>query len=824
MRYLPTIGVFIVLIAGWVVSDRVQTEALQKEKREATIAMLRLVQNRIAQNLAQTVREARALAVQIDSPLTIDQQGFEKIVKNIGAGTSRIDRVELAPNFVTRLVYPLEGNETYIGKSPLRMPANGLSPLESDVARGFPTLSGMNMLDNGLAELQVRSELREVEGSRVVSTGLVYLVKQFELSNSMGEFLDGTIDFFYQIHPSGEQPPVLPEQWQTQENMEPLQSTVELPPGDIMLYARPANGWSVTASEATPHRLRFLGLGLLLLLPVILANGFAVYRGATRGRLSQTQNQMSGFLQNLPGAAFTYTIAAGQDGPSRKDRVSFLNPEACKDIWGVDAKSAERNPKIIWDLIANEEASAELAEAISSTMHSMQPFDKIWPINTVDGELKWLRCRALPARDEDGAIYWSALIFDNTDAVERENELEQQREYAFRAQKNETIGQLTGGIAHDFNNLLAVILGNLEVLQTNPNHRERDDILQEAINSTLRGADLTRKMLAFARRARLTPEILHLNELVHEVHQWIDRTLPATLTVVMKLEDDLWPVSADRSSTESALLNLMVNARDAMDERGLLTVETANVEVEEPDARGQLSGLAAGGYVVLSVADTGSGIAGDQLRNIFEPFFSTKEIGRGSGLGLSMVTGFMQQSGGAVKVESEQGKGAIFKLYFPAAGQEVSAPAATVKVTPGYRVGSRILLAEDDPSVRDMLRRLLEGEGYRVLAVNSGDEALDAFNRNPPFDLLLTDLVMTGEMQGRELANELQQRSPGLAVIYISGYCSEFLQMSSELDANFIGLTKPVKRVELIAAVESALNYVQKKKVVDTKDKGIPVT
>lgn len=403
-------------------------------------------------------------------------------------------------------------------------------------------------------------------------------------------------------------------------------------------------------------------------------------------------------------------------------------------------------------------------------------------------------------------------VFDEDGNVIREvgtsQDVTEQREMALslnQSIKMEAIGNLTGGIAHDFNNLLAVILGNLELAKEVP--EELDELLDEAISATLKGADLTKSMLSFARRAPLEPAILDLNKIVRETKNWAARALPASIEVETSLLAGLWSVKADRASTESALLNLILNARDAMAKGGKLTLETANVRIDKDYIDERHEDLTLGRYVMLAVSDTGTGIVPDVLERIFDPFFTTKGPGKGSGLGLSMIQGFMKQSGGAVRVYSEPGVGTTFKLYFRAVNQKGEEDSyATQGAADGKAgLGKTILVAEDEPGVMTVLVRTLEAAGYGVIAAPTGDSALARFLDSDKVDLVLTDIIMPGSLEGPALVNALRQQDAGLPAIFMSGYASEATVHGNGLRPEDIRLMKPVGRKELLAAIELAL-------------------
>jgi PAS domain S-box-containing protein len=401
----------------------------------------------------------------------------------------------------------------------------------------------------------------------------------------------------------------------------------------------------------------------------------------------------------------------------------------------------------------------------------------------------------------DGDVSNFGVIQDITKASIIEEKLRQ-------AQKMEAVGNMTGGVAHDFNNLLAVTLGNLELLRKVVTETDQVTMIDAGINATLRGADLTKKMLSFARRAYLDVSVVMLNDIVEDTQQWIGRTLPANIEVETSLHTDLWAIEADATSIESALLNLVLNARDAMPEGGKLRIKTTNITVERDDIESSSEDIDFGQYVMLEISDTGHGIDTKTKERIFDPFFTTKPPGAGSGLGLSMVQGFMKQSGGAVQVVSEPGKGTTFKLYFRAwLGTEKALESKSTEVTKSTSSNARILLAEDEPEVRNVIVAVLKKHDYQVTAVMSGDEALSTFEQDSDFDILVTDIVMPGHLQGTQLAASLRDIKPDLPVVFMSGYTSKPTVYGNGLRPEDIRLMKPVRQVDLVTAIEKALQH-----------------
>jgi two-component system, cell cycle sensor histidine kinase and response regulator CckA len=347
-----------------------------------------------------------------------------------------------------------------------------------------------------------------------------------------------------------------------------------------------------------------------------------------------------------------------------------------------------------------------------------------------------------------------------------------------QAQKMEAVGQLAGGIAHDFNNLLTAILGNTQLLlrELPPGDEKRQDV-EEIRKASERAASLTRQLLAYSRRQMLQPVTLDLNVVVADMERMLRRLIGEHITLVTVLAPDLGPVRADRNQIEQVLVNLAVNARDAMADGGKLTIETANVELDEAFTQAHL-GSVAGSYAMVSVTDTGVGMEANVRAHLFEPFFTTKEVGKGTGLGLATVYGIVKQSDGYIAVDSAPGQGARFKIYLqriqPA--QAATPPAAKERLERGTET---VLVVEDEAAVLTLSRRALEAQGYVVLAAASSADALRVVERHAgTIDLLLTDVVMPG-LSGRELADRLSERSPGLRVLYMSGYPGGAVQRGS---------------------------------------------
>lgn len=383
---------------------------------------------------------------------------------------------------------------------------------------------------------------------------------------------------------------------------------------------------------------------------------------------------------------------------------------------------------------------------------------------------------------------------------------EQLQEQLQQAAKMKAIGQLTGGVAHDFNNLLTVILGNAEVLTDELKGDARLRALAEMTQTAAeRGAELTNRMLAFARQQALEPQAIDVNKLIAGMDGLLRRTLGEDQEIEIVRRAGLWPTMVDPSQLESALLNLAINARDAMPKGGKLTIETANAHVDDEYAAAH-DEVKPGQYTLISVCDTGHGMSRETMARAFDPFYSTKGVGKGTGLGLSMVYGFVKQSGGHIKLYSEVGNGTAVKLYLPRA-DAVAIESASAGAD--ERGGTEtVLLAEDDDMVRTHVARMLRDLGYNVILASSGPEALGIVDSGVAFDVLLTDVIMPGGMNGRELADAAAARRPGLKVLFMSGYAESAIVHHGRLDAGVQLLHKPYRRRELASKLRRVIDGV----------------
>jgi two-component system, cell cycle sensor histidine kinase and response regulator CckA len=424
-----------------------------------------------------------------------------------------------------------------------------------------------------------------------------------------------------------------------------------------------------------------------------------------------------------------------------------------------------------------------------------------------DGEIRHMAVRGRAARDKDGNIVRAhGANEDITERKRTEQALAAAEEQLRQSQKMEAIGQLAGGIAHDFNNLLTAIIGNSELaLGEMPPDDSNRVFVEEIKEVSGRAAALTQQILAFSRRQMLKPEVINLNDVVSNLKPMLERIIRESIATETRLDPALESTKVDPGRMEQVLLNLAVNASDAMPEGGRLVIETANVTLDDAYCAIHTE-VAPGDYVMLAVSDTGSGMDEDTCGRIFEPFFTTKVQGQGTGLGLSMVFGIVHQSGGSIAVESAPGKGTTLKVYLPVSRAKESRPSGQMPRRELVNGTETVFVVEDEPPVRQLVVRLLQRAGYATLEAGSGPEAAAILHQGGPLDLLLTDMVLPGGMGGREVAAAVRAARPGVPVVFMSGYTQDSSVFAGTGDECFAFLEKPFAPDVLLKAVRGALD------------------
>jgi PAS domain S-box-containing protein len=483
----------------------------------------------------------------------------------------------------------------------------------------------------------------------------------------------------------------------------------------------------------------------------------AIQRHRAGAALRESEERFRHLLSSIQDMVWSSTLDGSQ--------VLFVN-EAVERIYGITQAEFRRRPHFWYDIVHPDDLPQVRGAVERLRETGTAEFE--YRIVDPDGRVRWLFERTVAIRDDAGdPVRYGGVVSDITEQKRLEEELRQ-------ANKMEAIGRLAGGVAHDFNNLLTVILGRSQVVLERPalESRVRHDLV-EIQKAAERGANLTRQLLAFGRQQVLRPRVLDLNQVVQDMSRMLQRLMGEGIELITRFETDAAPIRADLGQIEQILLNLAVNARDAMPEGGRHTITTATV------TEGELAGAGRapmrGPLVRLTVGDTGHGMEPEVLSRIFEPFFTTKGMGKGTGLGLSTVFGIVRQSGGDIVAESAIGAGTLFRIYLPRVDEPVEPAAPDQRHDVRFAGSGSVLLVEDEASVRDLVRTMLAMIGFEVLVARDGMDALALSEHHEgTIDLLVTDVIMPG-VTGPELAGRMQELRPGLRVLYMSGYTDERL-------------------------------------------------
>ena len=518
-------------------------------------------------------------------------------------------------------------------------------------------------------------------------------------------------------------------------------------------------------------------------------------RKSAERELQESQRSLSTLFSNLPGMVYR----------CRNDRdwtMEFVS-EGCREITGYDPSDLVVNGKVTMGQLIHPDDAETVWNAVQAALKERQPFEITYRISTSEGDEKWLWERGRGVFSEQGELQViEGFITDLTERKLLEDQL-------LQAQKMESVGQLAGGIAHDFNNQLGIILFDVDLLIAGS---EGEDQLQEDLHKirriVLRAADLTRQLLVFSRRQRMVRRPIVINDEIREQQRMLSRLLGENLHVQLDLADDLCRVNADPANIGQVIINLCVNARDAMPEGGTVRIETKNVLLSH-DYCTHHPQASPGRFCCLLVSDTGSGMDEEVKSRIFEPFFTTKETGKGTGLGLSVVYGIVEAHEGWIVVESRRDEGSRFAIFLPSLAREderESSAAGVAEANGEKGSGESILLIEDEPDLRERTVRLLGDSGYAVTACSSVAEGKEEFDqRHGRFDLLLSDVALP-DGRGPALAFELLEKDPDLSIIFMTGYADESTELGRPAKEKPPVLYKPIAIADLLKSVRSVLD------------------
>ena len=574
------------------------------------------------------------------------------------------------------------------------------------------------------------------------------------------------------------------------------------------------------------HLGKMLGNVTFLERPFHPATLISLVSTAVRGRRRQyeARTRLEELLESEQ--RLQHALKAGRLGSWQLD-TEFLALE-CSDITKAHFGRAERDALSYHDWLSSVHAEDQprMQSALQHTLDSgadfIIEFRNVWP----DGSVHWIDIRARAIRAQNGRVsLLSGVTSDITErklaehqlrrlnetleqqVEERTSQLRHNEEVLRQSQKMEAVGQLTGGIAHDFNNMLTGIIGSLELLRRRLARGRTDDLdglIDLGVTSANRAAALTHRLLAFSRRQSLDPKPVLMNDLVNSMGELLNRSVNESIRLDMCLDPELWTAEADPNQLESALLNLVLNARDAMPDGGMLMIETFNRHLDR-EFTNAYENLLPGDYVVLSVRDTGCGMPENVISRAFDPFFTTKPIGQGTGLGLSMIYGFSKQSHGHVAIESQVGDGTTVQLFLPRyQGAEQQEAPALPNDTPQAREGETILLVEDDPAVRALVSQVLSELGYAYVEAGDAAGAIPILESSQRIDLMISDVGLPG-MNGRQLADIGRQLRADLKVLFITGYAENASARSGFLEEGMQMITKPFAFDQLTAKVREMI-------------------
>ena len=520
--------------------------------------------------------------------------------------------------------------------------------------------------------------------------------------------------------------------------------------------------------------------------------------GATdRAAAEALASSLRAFAANLPGLLYIR-----EQTPGGAIRYPFMGGRFLRHLAQAGHPAPASFTEIV-ELIHPDDRAPTLA-AIEASSHDMSVLDMRIRFRFPDAAERTLHTVSRPERQADGAVLWFAAAVDVTEQDDAQAQRRRLEGQLRQAQKMESVGLMAGGLAHDFNNLLMVILGKGDLLcERLPDGADREDV-EVILSAAQRAAELVQRLLAFARRQVQTPQDFDVNVTIQKLQSLLRSVMGSGVELRLELASDPLMVHADIPSLESAIINLAANARDAMPEGGMLRIETAGVELAS-GAAALRPGMEPGPYVRLRVIDTGHGIAPDALPHVFEPFFTTKPSGKGTGLGLSIAHEFAWRAGGNMAVESEVDVGTTFVLYLPSRPAAVTTTELAAKAAAEEAASAVVLILEDDPLVRQHVAAEVASLGYGTVEAASGREAFEVLGGRPDIDLLLTNVILPGMLDGLDVVTEARRRQPDLKVVYMSGYPAEMPSQYAAVSQDIELLSKPFRRTQLADTLKRAL-------------------
>ncbi|MCW8935539.1 MAG: PAS domain S-box protein [Gammaproteobacteria bacterium] len=787
LSFLPValVGIFLLILGIYI--DRINTYANQQEFKNTLLSKLSVIRAKLEGNINSNATLVKGLVVAISLEPDMSTQRFTALTTPLLSGRSQIRNIAAAPDLVIRYMNPIAGNEAAIGINYRDIPQQ-FNAVNMAREKGELILDGpVDLIQGGqgfIARIPVFTTPESGNTSKF--WGIVSSVIDVEKFYKASGLYDKDLNFDIAISnqsDTGNQAKAFfgdPKVFDS----DPIVTQISLPYGSWLLAATPKEGWLINTQSSTPFRAGLLVTGLVIFIPLLILSVSIAKRRESENRLRLLfeLSPVGIALNNFETGAFieandTLLKATGYTYDE------FMNL-SYSDITPVKYKK---------DKILNLENLEKTGR--------YGPYEKEYIRK--DGSHYPVLLNGMMINDTSGKkMIWS-FVEDISKRKQAEKNLQ-------RSQKMDAIGQLTGGIAHDFNNILGIILGNLELLSDDLS--DQSDKVNKRIDSinkaAQRAVDLTKQLLIFSRKKPAQQTCTNINNLVEDMENLISRSITPEIDVSHQLENNLWLCKIDQGEFEDALLNLSINARDAMKKHGKLIIKTRNVTLS-PKFCELIDDSRPGEYIELSVSDNGTGISAEHQEHIFEPFFTTKDEGKGTGLGLAMIYGFAQRSGGFVDVTSKEGIGSTFKIYFPRAEDDKVQPVINKSQNTILPEGSETLLVVDDEAVLlELAREQLEKKGYRVLTANNGIEAIEILNNEKSINMLFSDVVMPGGVNGYELAEQAIRINPKIKVLLASGHTGKVMKENSASQALFEKnmLNKPYSQSEMLTIIRKILD------------------
>ena len=787
LTYLPVSIVAICLLSVGIYADYLNIRSEKQELKQTLLNQVGAVRARLEGNINNNILLVKGLVVAISIEPDISKQRFEALTSPLLSGHSQIRNIAAAPNLIIDYMNPVAGNEAAIGLDYRTIP-DQFDAIKRVLETGEMIMAGpVDLVQGGqgfIARIPVfiNSEAENEQKFWGIVSSVIDVKKFFTESG----LYNSSLDFEIAIRGKdalGDQGAIIFGDSKVFE-LDPVLSDITLPSGTWRLAAIPKGGWLHKLEKINSFRIELIILGFVILMPLIVLSRFMAKTRESEARLRLL------FKESPVGIA----LNDYETGMFIEANDALLEP--------TGYTSSELSRLSYWDITPskyNHEEALQLNKLEKTGQYG--PYEK--EFIRKDGSCFPVLLNGMVIND----ISKKRMIWSFVEDISKRRQAEKSLQ---RSQKMDAIGQLTGGIAHDFNNILGIILGNLELLKYDLINKSDNALnrIENIYNAGQRAADLTKQLLSVSRNKSSKKEPVNINRLVENMDNLICRSVTPEIEISHKLDSDLWLIKTDSGEFEDALLNLILNARDAMSTNGRIIIETRNLVIDDAFCE-IISNATPGEYVELSVTDNGKGISAEHHEHIFEPFYTTKEEGKGTGLGLSMVYGFVERSGGFIDINSKLGEGTTISCYLPryeGATKQRTDNVKTDSILPGGT--ETVLVVDDESALLGLASERLEGLGYRVLSAGNGTQALEMLQEHPDIELLFCDVVMPGGINGYELAERAAVEYPELKVLLTSGYTGKIAVESSSRQSglNTDILSKPYSHNELAKRIRAVLD------------------